>query len=89
MLTAEIPNFKNQIQKQASSISMRDYENKVTNTTKFVIVNLYFLDTLKDAPTLAKVLMKVYLIENLKVNILIKTNILISYKFLLDYNSQA
>ena len=50
-------------------------------------MKMYFSSTLNETSILAKILMKVYLIENLKANILIKTNMLISYKFLLDCNS--
>ena len=47
---------------------------------------MYFPDTLNETSALAKILMKVYLIENSKANMLIKTDIFILHKFLLDYN---
>ena len=63
---------------------MRDYKNKIINVTKFVIVNLYFSNILSDDnSTLVKIFMKIHLIKNLKINMLIETDMFISQKFLL------
>ena len=67
---------------------MRGYSNKIINTTKYININIYFLDIIIDSKIyLTKISIKVYLINNLKVNILIRTDILTSYKFLIDYTS--
>ena len=50
-------------------------------------MNIFFSYIVNDISTLAKILIKVYFIENLKVNILIKTDVLISHEFLLNYIS--
>ena len=54
---------------------------------EFIAIKIYFLSIINDILFLIKVLIKVYIIENLRVNILININILTSYKFLLDYIS--
>ena len=77
--------FKKRIQKQALSILMRDYENKIINVTKFIIIDLYFSDIFEfdDNSIFIKIFIKVHFMENLKINILFETNIFISQKFLL------
>ena len=74
----EISNFDKKIQTQIS-ISIRDYKNKIINVTKFIIINLYFSNTLNDNLVFAKIFIKMHLIKNLKINIFIETNILILY----------
>ena len=66
---------------------MRNYKNKITNITKFIVINTYFLDTIDNISALVKILIEVYLIENLKVNMLIETNVFTLYKFLLNCDS--
>ena len=59
---------------------MRDYENKIINVTKFIIINLYFSDIFKfdNNLTFIKIFIKIHFTKNLKVNILFETNIFIS-----------
>ena len=64
---------------------MRDYENKIINVTKFIVINLYFLNIFKFNNNLAltKIFMKIYFIKNLKINMLFEMNMFTSQKFLL------
>lgn len=90
LLTA-LFNFENRIRKQAFSISIREYDNKIINAMKYIVINLYFLKMLEEIKAfnkkiaLTKVQMKVYLINNFKINMLINTDILILYQFILNY----
>ena len=80
-----ILDFETRVQKQALLILMRDYKNKIINVTKFIVMNLYFSGILEDNLIFVKILMKIYSIENLKVNMLIETNVFTSHKFILNY----
>ena len=51
-------------------------------------MKMFFSNIVDDILTLIKISMKVYFIENLKINILIKTNVFISHEFLLNYAFQ-
>ena len=63
------------------------YRNKITNATEFILIDMYFPGVINDKPVLTKVEMEVYLIDDLKANILISTDVLTSYKFILDCTS--
>ena len=64
---------------------MRDYENKIINIMKFIVINLYFSKIFKNNNSIfIKILIKMHFIENLKINILIKTNVFILYKYILN-----
>ena len=64
---------------------MRDYENKIINVIKFIIINLYFSNIFEfnNSLTFVKIFMKIHFIKNLKVNMLFETNVFIFQKFLL------
>ena len=67
---------------------MRNYNNKIINVTKFIVINLYFLKILENNNLIfIKILIKMHFIENLKINMLININIFMLYKFLLSYTS--
>ena len=66
---------------------MRGYNNKITNATEYIILDLYFPESLYSVLVLAKLTIKIYLTKNLKANMLIGTDVLITYKFYLDYNT--
>lgn len=69
-------------------MSVRRYRNKIINAIKYLRIDLYLFDTLNDNSTyLVKIFIEVYLINNLKTNILIKTNVFISYEFVINYAS--
>lgn len=91
LLASEIPDFEKRIQKQASPIPVRGYGNKITNATEYIIIDLYFPGTLESdgSPAVAKVPMEVHLTEDLKANMLIGTDVLTPYNFLLDCDSQS
>ena len=50
-------------------------------------MDAYFSGTLNNKLALTKVLIKVYLINNLRVNILINIDVLTPYKFFINYIS--
>ena len=60
---------------------MRDYENKIINVTKFIVINLYFSDIFEsDGNSIfVKIFIKIHFTKNLKINILIETNVFILY----------
>ena len=91
LLAAEVPDFEKRIQKQASPIPVRGYGNKITNATEFIVIDLYFPDTLESdgSLALAKIPMEVHLTENLKANMLLGTDVFTPQKFLLECASQS
>ena len=73
------------MQKQALSILIYNYENKIINVTKFIVMNLYFSKNFENNNSIfVEILMKMHFIKNLKINILIDTNSFTLYKFLLN-----
>ena len=48
-------NFENRIRKQESLISIRDYNNKIINATKYIIINLYLLEVINKKIIIIKV----------------------------------
>ena len=51
---------------------------------EFLILNIFINDADNNGPTIVKIIIKIYLAENLKVNILIDTKALNIYSILLD-----
>ena len=51
-------------------------------------MNLYFPSTLDGIIVLAKILAEIYLIKDLRAKMLVKIDILITNRFLLDYIAQ-
>ena len=91
LLAAGIPDFEKRVQRQASPIPVRGYDNKITNATEYILMDLYFPGILgsTEEAALAKVRMEVHLTDNLKANMLIGTDVLTPHQFLLDCASQS
>lgn len=92
LLRRLVPDFKKRVQQRASPVPVRDYNNKVMNAIKFIVLDLYFSEVLsKDELTyaLTKVQIKIHLTKDLKANMLINIDVLISNRFLIDYASQS
>ena len=59
-------------------ISIREVSNKIIQTNKYAIITIYIINTIFDIIRIASLIIKVYFINNLKINIFINTNIIIS-----------
>ena len=57
---------------------MREVSNKIVQIDKYIIIIIYIIDTIFDITRIASLTIKVYLINNLKINIFIDINIIIS-----------
>ena len=66
------------ISKITSSIRIKKFNNVIYNINEFIIIIMYINDELfNDILIIAKLVMKTYLIDNLKVNMLINNDIVV------------
>lgn len=78
------------MRKQFFFILIRNYNNKIINVIKYIVIKLYFSEIIdnKIIFILIKMQMKIYLIKNLKINMLFDIDIFTSYQFVLDNTTQ-
>ena len=77
-------NFENRVHKQEFLISIRNYDNKIINVTKYIIINLYLLKMINKKAVIVKVQIKIYFTNNLKINMLLNIDVFTLYKFMLN-----
>ena len=65
------------IRKITFFISIREISNKIIQTNKYIIIIIYIIDTIFDVIRITSLIIKVHLVNNLKVNILIDIDIII------------
>ena len=83
-LRQHVLDFKLKVKYIAFYIPVYGFGNKVLIFLKFLNINLY-IDSVDDqGPVIVKLIIEVYIINNLKTNILIGTSIFKVYKILLD-----
>lgn len=87
LLRASVEGFDSLVRKQACPILVRGYGNKITSAIEYIVMDAYFSGTLEGEEALAKVPMEVHLTDDLKVNMLIGTDVLTLHKFRLDCES--
>ena len=74
-----LKHFSNlKIKKITFFISIRDVNNKIVNIDKYTIITIYIKEIVNDIKRSACLTIKVHVINNLKTNILFKTNIITS-----------
>ena len=76
--------FKLKVRYIASHIPIYSIGNKVFVILKFLSLNLFINSINDQGPTTVKIKMKVYIINNLRANILIGIGVLKTYSILLD-----
>jgi len=67
-----LPNIE--IRKISLLILVRGVGNKVVKTDKYIIVKIYIRGSITENPIIVAIIIKVYLINNLKANLLIGNN---------------
>ena len=67
-----------EIKKITFFISIRDVNNKIVSTDKYTMITIYVKEIVDDMKRSACLTIKVHVVNNLKANILIKTNIITS-----------
>ena len=72
------------IKKITSFILIREVGNKIVQTNKYIIIIIYVIDIISEIIRTASLIMKIYLVNNLKINILIDTNIIISQEIIVN-----
>ena len=65
------------IKKITFFISIWEVSNKIIQTNKYIIIIIYIIDTIFDVTRIASLIIKVHLVDNLKVNILIDIDTII------------
>ena len=73
-----------EIKKLVSSISVREVSNKIVNSDKYIIVTIYVKDIIDGEAKTACLTMKVHIVNNLKINLLIENDIMISQNMCVD-----
>ena len=80
-------NFESRICKQKSFISIRNYDNKIINVTKYIIINLYLFEMINKKIIIVKMQIKIYFTNNFKTNMLLDINVFTLYNFMLNCTS--
>ena len=76
--------FESRIRKQGFFISIRNYDNKIINATKYIIINLYLFDVINKEVVIVKMQMKIHFMNNFKINMLFNIDVFTLYKFVLN-----
>ena len=69
--------FESRIRKQGFFISIRNYDNKIINVTKYFIINLYLLEIINKKIVTVKIQMKIHFTNNFKINMLLDISVFI------------
>ncbi len=82
-------NFATKVRKLAFSISIRDIENKIHNLNEYILMNDFIKETLSNNTSAVAFLQrKVYLMNDLKMKMLIDIDILSSKRIQLNLNAR-
>lgn len=73
------------IHKTFKSTQIRKINEQMHDNSKYVVMNLYILETIKKARILTHFTTKIHLMNNLKINILLKIDVLTSKKMILNF----
>lgn len=73
------------ISKTTKSIKVRGIEKTVHDNFEYVVMNFYIIDTIKSTRSLTHFKAEVYLINDLKINVLLRVDVLISKKMVLNF----
>ena len=77
-----------EIRKMAFFISVRGVGNKVVSTNEYVMVIVYVNDVINDITRITCFTMKMHLINDLKINILLETNIMTSQEMTMNLKTR-
>lgn len=73
-----------EIRKLLFFISIRGVNNKIVQLDEYTLVTIYVIDLLNNVVRKVFLIIKVYIVEDLKANMLIDTNIIISQEMCVD-----
>ena len=73
------------IKKINTIIKIREIDDKIHDNSKYVKMNLYIFEKIKNNSCVAHLKTKFHLINTLKINVLLETNMLISEKMILNF----
>ena len=80
--------FDVSIQKMTSFVSIRDIKRKIVKIDEFVIVKLYFDDTLIDQIVTRTIEIKIYFIDDFAINLLLDNDVLYSQNIIMNLQKQ-
>ena len=72
-----------------SHIPVHSFGNKVSAAAEFLDIDIYIDGADSQGPVVAKLTMEVYIIDNLKANMLVGTGVLKAYRILLNLGTQT
>ena len=72
-----------------SFISIRDVNDKVMKSDKFIIINLFFDDALQDTSFIEVIIVEIHLIDDFVANLLLDNKTLISQKINVNLNNET
>ena len=78
-----------EIKKITFFISIRDVNNKIVSIDKYAMITIYIKEIVNDMKRSACLTIKVHVINNLKTNILIKTNIITSQEMTMNLKTRT
>ena len=77
-----------QIQKLISFMSVREVNNKIIRTNEYALIKIFIDETVAIKAVTAVIIMKVHLVSDLKANILIDTDIIVSQELCINFKRQ-
>ena len=66
-------------------LSIKEVDNKIIQSIEYVVVSVYFKDKYNNKSIIVEVIMKIHLIDDLKVKLLIDVNIINSEDIILNF----
>ena len=85
-LLKHVSNLK--IKKIAFFISIRDVNNKIINIDEYIMITIYIKEIVNDMKRSTCLTIKIYIINDLKTNILIKTNIITFQEMTINWKTR-
>ena len=87
-LQQHVPDFKSKVKYMSSHVPVRGFGNKVSTASEFINLDIFMDGTDELGPATAKVTMEVHVVDHLKANILVGTNVLNTHGISLDLGTQ-
>ena len=80
--------FKLKIKKMIILLLIKEVDNKIIHINEYIIISIYIRNTFNNLIKTIYFIIKIYIINNFKINILIDINIITSKKMLMNLNTK-
>ena len=88
-LRQHVPDFEKLINRTPHPIPVRGLGNKITESSEYLITDVYFKGLIGEKESLAKLSMEIHVTEDLRTNMLVGTDVLNPKRMMLDFEAQT